>query len=88
MPRISELPAVSKPTLYKATFHHKWTSAQDRAKHWTRMWFNASRWMNKHRKWSGYVNHYINVDDNAGTSEMVVVFTDRNTALMLKLALA
>lgn len=73
--------------LYKAVFRHDWTSAHDRAQHWTRMWFRISRWLNGKRGWSSYVNRYVNVDDRAGTSEMVVVFRDANMALMLKLAL-
>lgn len=74
--------------LFKAVFRHDWTSPQERAQHWTRTWFQASRWLNRKRAWAGYVNHYINVDDAAGTGEMVVVFRDRDTALMMKLALS
>lgn len=74
-------------TLYKAIFHHDWTSAQERAKYWTNMSKEIARWLRQQKQPTGYVNQYVNVDDKAGTSEMVVVFRDANMALMLKLAL-
>lgn len=73
---------------YKAIFHHSWTSAQERAQHWTRVAGQVGSWLIENGRRSHYVMRYVNVDDLAGTSEMVVVLNDRNTALMLKLALA
>jgi hypothetical protein len=73
--------------LYKAVFRYDWTSHLDRSKHWTRMGKRVTRWLWQQKKPTGYVNRYVNVNIEAGTSEMVVVFRDANMALMLKLAL-
>lgn len=59
----------------------------ERAKYWTLMEKRITRWLWQQKQPTGYVNKYVNVDDEAGTSQMVVVFTNANTALMLKLAL-
>lgn len=73
--------------LHKAVFHHRWTSAKDRAQHWTLVWKAAQTWLIQNKAWKHYLNHYVNVDDREGKSELVVVLRDRNTALLLKLAI-
>jgi hypothetical protein len=74
--------------LYKARFHYKWSTPLARKQYWTDKWQEIADWLKRTKQWSNYVNHYLNVDDAARTSELVIVLNDRDTALQLKLAMA
>ncbi|MEC3910079.1 hypothetical protein U5A82_06195 [Sphingobium sp. CR2-8] len=45
-------------------------------------------WLEQSDRKTHYVNVYDNTDDDTGHGELIVVLNDRNTALMMKLALS
>ena len=46
------------------------------------------QWLDENGRRAHFINYYDNTDDEAGLGEIVVVLNDRDTAIMLKLALA
>jgi hypothetical protein len=74
-------------TLFKA----RWTFRQSDVLKTTRhdgFEQSVAEWLRENDRQDAYVNSYMNTDTNADVTEYVVVLTDRDTALMLKLALS
>lgn len=74
--------------LYKVCLRHDgymwWTDAD---RYWRLRWPFIQGQLNRYG-WRGYVRRYVTYDNQKRTSEMVIVLNDRNTAILLKLALA